>query len=174
MVGVFSHRSFAANEAHVKKLKITKKCNKCDLSSVNLNSARLIRARLRKLNLSKTKLRGAKLRRADIRNADLSRADLSRANLRSARLRKANLRKARQLRLNKIPTLYYNKPSFFQKIGLSTGILFSRYRPNLHRANFRGEDIRCADFREGRNVKTANFKGSKTKGAIGLPKDIKN
>lgn len=94
MVGLVGHLTLAANPTHLKTLKETKKCVRCNLSGARLNGARLIRAQLAGANLSGAKLRGANLRGADLSGANLSGADLRRANLRGARMGRANLRNA--------------------------------------------------------------------------------
>jgi len=82
---------FASNPSHIKKLKETKRCDRCNLRNAPLNGAALTRARLRGANLRGARLVGANLSGADLSGANLAGARLNGANLRGARMSGANL-----------------------------------------------------------------------------------
>lgn len=81
----------AENPEHLKQLRETKQCPKCDLSGVDLSGANLSFAVLTGANLSGANLKGANLKNADLSRANLTKADLSYANLNKAYLTNANL-----------------------------------------------------------------------------------
>lgn len=68
--------AYGFNETHIKRLRATKQCPNCDLSTANLSGA---------------DMRGANLSKADLSNANLTNADLSGANLNGAKLGNVNL-----------------------------------------------------------------------------------
>lgn len=81
----------AGNPQHLKQLRETKQCAKCDLSGVDLKGADLSFAVLVGANLSGANLNGANLSNADLTGANLTGSDLSQANLNQAYLTNANL-----------------------------------------------------------------------------------
>ena len=81
----------AENPEHLKQLRETKQCQKCDLSGADLSGADLSFAVLVGANLSGANLKGANLSNADLSQANLKKADLSYANLSKAYLNNANL-----------------------------------------------------------------------------------
>lgn len=81
----------AGNPEHLKQLRETKQCAKCDLSGVDLSGADLSFAVLVGANLSGANLKGANLSNADLTGANLTACDLSGANLNQAYLTNANL-----------------------------------------------------------------------------------
>lgn len=81
----------AENREHLKQLRETKQCQKCDLSGADLRGADLSFAVLTGANLSGANLKGANLSNADLSRANLTKADLSNANLNKASLNNANL-----------------------------------------------------------------------------------
>ena len=85
----------AANPDHVKRLRETKECPKCDLSGADLRGANLSFAILVDADLRGAKLQGANLSNADLSRANLSQADLTGANLTQAYLTNANLDKTK-------------------------------------------------------------------------------
>ena len=88
----------------LQKLKLTKACERCNLSGANLREAELseailayanlIDAELGRANLSFASLRGSDLAFANMRQTNLGVANLRGANLYYADLRRANLHKA--------------------------------------------------------------------------------
>lgn len=81
----------AENPEHLKQLRETKQCQKCDLSGADLRGADLSFAVLTGANLSGANLKAANLSNADLSRANLTKADLSYANLNKAYLTNANL-----------------------------------------------------------------------------------
>lgn len=81
----------AENPQHLKQLRETKHCPKCDLSGADLSGVDLSFAVLVGANLSRANLSRANLSNADLSRANLKKADLSYANLDRAYLDKANL-----------------------------------------------------------------------------------
>lgn len=64
--------SFAADPAHVAKLKKTQNCEKCDLSEADLKGLDLVYANLRRANLSDVRLNRAFANGANLSGEDLS------------------------------------------------------------------------------------------------------
>lgn len=85
----------AENPKHLKQLRETKHCAKCDLSGADLSGADLSFAVLTGANLSGANLKKANLSNADLSRANLNQADLSYANLNKAYLTNANLHKTK-------------------------------------------------------------------------------
>ena len=85
----------AENPKHLKQLRETKQCPKCDLSGADLSGADLSFAVLTGANLSGANLNGANLSNADLSRANLTKADLSYANLNKAYLTNANLHQSK-------------------------------------------------------------------------------
>jgi uncharacterized protein YjbI with pentapeptide repeats len=85
----------AENPEHLKQLRETKQCAKCDLSGADLSGADLSFAVLTGANLSGANLKGANLSNADLSRANLNKADLSYANLNKAYLTNANLHQSK-------------------------------------------------------------------------------
>ena len=82
----------AFDPEHLKKLKETNECPRCDLYKANLRGANLWEANLKGANLS-----GAYLENTNLEYADLEYANLSGANLKDANLGDANLEGANRL-----------------------------------------------------------------------------
>ena len=78
---------FAYKKSDLKKLRDTKKCIKCDLSSANLQFTNLSGANLNKANLNKAILSETNLNKANLRRSDLTGADLTGAILGGAILK---------------------------------------------------------------------------------------
>ncbi|MDY6783950.1 MAG: pentapeptide repeat-containing protein [Cyanobacteriota bacterium] len=78
--------AFAANPAHLQRLRETNQCPNCDLSGANLEEANLFGA-----NLINANLRGANLSGTNLGSANLTDANLSGANLSNAYLYRATL-----------------------------------------------------------------------------------
>ena len=72
---------FAYKKSDLKKFKNTKKCNKCDLTDVNLS----------RVNLSGSNLSGSNLSGSDLSGSNLSGSNLSGSNLKEVNLTYANL-----------------------------------------------------------------------------------
>lgn len=85
----------AENPEHLKQLRETKQCPRCDLSGVDLSGTDLSFAVLTGANLSGANLNGANLSNADLTGANLTKADLSYANLNKAYLTNANLHQSK-------------------------------------------------------------------------------
>jgi uncharacterized protein YjbI with pentapeptide repeats len=85
----------AENPEHLKQLRETKQCQKCDLSGADLSGADLSFAVLTGANLSGANLTGANLSNADLSRANLRKADLSYTNLNKAYLTNANLHQSK-------------------------------------------------------------------------------
>ena len=82
----------AFDPEHLKKLKETNECPRCDLYKANLRGANLWEANLKGANLS-----GAYLENTNLEYADLEYANLSGANLKDVNLGDANLEGANRL-----------------------------------------------------------------------------
>lgn len=85
----------AENPEHLKQLRETKQCHKCDLSGADLSGADLSFAVLTGANLTGANLTRANLSNADLSRANLTKADLSYANLNKAYLTNANLHQSK-------------------------------------------------------------------------------
>ncbi|MBT5050440.1 MAG: hypothetical protein HOM58_18210 [Rhodospirillaceae bacterium] len=81
----------AADSQMVKRLKVMKKCELCNLSGADLSGMSLARANLAGANLRGANLEGTDLSRANLRGAKLDGATLKDATLTSADLRGAHL-----------------------------------------------------------------------------------
>lgn len=145
---VFPMSANAADNQLVKRLRVMKKCELCDLSGADLRRLSLVRANLAGANLrganlegadlSRANLRGAKLIGANLKDATLVRTDFRGAHLDGSNLAGANLKSARFER------------AWLQKVDLRGAL--------MQRTRFNGATLRGADLRN-TNMTRANFSG---------------
>lgn len=81
----------AENPNHLKQLRETQQCRKCDLSGADLRGIKLAKADLRDANLSGANLSEVVLEGANLKGANLQKAVLVKANLRFTNLEGVNL-----------------------------------------------------------------------------------
>ncbi|MFC6637776.1 pentapeptide repeat-containing protein [Sulfitobacter sediminilitoris] len=81
-VTVIGSSASALDEGHLKQLKETNNCERCDLSGALLSEVRLTGAYLRGSDLSFSRLNGVDLSGAYLSDANLRGADLTGADLR--------------------------------------------------------------------------------------------
>lgn len=81
----------AENPDHLKQLRETQQCRKCDLSGADLRGIKLAKADLSGANLSGANLSEVVLEGANLRGANLQKAVLVKVNLRFTNLEGANL-----------------------------------------------------------------------------------
>ncbi len=143
---VYYNESWAANQTHVKRLKKTKRCPRCNLSRANLRGLNLARANLRGANLVGARMDGINLRSANLNGANLNGARLKRANLRGARMRGAKLIRANLQR------------AVLRGADLRGANLTRAY---LHKANLRGAKLAGATFRGARGYKPRDSRRSR-------------
>ena len=133
----------------VKRLKIMKKCEYCDLSGADLRKIGLARA-----NLTGANLKGANFAGANLSGFNLRSAVLTGANLKGAKLRGADLRGARLDGAILTDTDLEGarlERAWIRKVDMRDANL---KRARLDGATLQGSDLRGADIRTARLFKT--------------------
>jgi uncharacterized protein YjbI with pentapeptide repeats len=147
----FVPAAWAANPAHLERLRETNQCPNCDLSGANLEQANLFGTNLINANLRGANLSGANLGSANLTDADLSGANLGNAYLYQATLENTNLSQANL------------SNAYLREAILTDANLAQAKLPgvNLRRTNLVGLDFQGVDL-SGANLRGAMLSGIST------------